>query len=137
MLAPALVALSLAASVRITAPTPSKPVRGMLHRTAPASDVSAAAEVTFFLDDQEIASATNAPYAVQIATEKLAGPHLLYAETRDAAGNLVRSPAVAITIDGTPDTGCASAPGAAGFALIALFGVLTRQKGKESPGCVA
>jgi len=114
-----------APSVEIASPGQSEIVRGKLRSVATAS--AEATEVIFYLDDQPVASASKAPFTIEIDCDGHGGQHLLIAEAHDAAGHATRSVAVAVTVDATPDTGCSSAVGAATFALLALAGALRRR----------
>ena len=79
-----------------TIPVGSTPV------SATASDSqSGVASVRFYVDGRLIGTDTAAPYSVTWSTKKGKdrGAHTLYAEASDVAGNVTRSPSIAVTVN--------------------------------------
>jgi hypothetical protein len=87
-------------AVSLTAPAPGSTVSGTITVSADASDDVGVAGVQFKLDGVNLgAEDTAAPYAVSWnTTTAVVGAHSLTAVARDAAGNIVTSTAVTVTV---------------------------------------
>jgi hypothetical protein len=85
----------------ITAPAPGSTVSGTINVAASATDNVAVAGVQFKLDGANLgAERSSLPYTVQWnTTTAAAGPHVLTAVARDAAGNVTTSTGVTLTVD--------------------------------------
>jgi Big-like domain-containing protein/purple acid phosphatase-like protein/ASPM-SPD-2-Hydin domain-containing protein len=84
----------------ITAPAPGSTVSGTINVAASATDNVAVAGVQFKLDGANLgAERTSLPYTVQWnTTTAAAGPHVLTAVARDAAGNVTTSAGATVTV---------------------------------------
>src|SRR5206468_1285884 len=91
-------------TVSIATPAPGATVSGTVAGTATAADNVGVAGVQFLLDSVALgAEDTATPYSVAWDTTTAANrTHTVAARARDAAGNVVTSPAVTVTVNNAP-----------------------------------
>src|SRR5689334_11438974 len=94
-------------TVSLTAPANGASVRGSVTVSATASDNVGVRGVQFLLDGASLNTEdTSSPYSISWnTTSAAAGPHVLSARARDAAGNLGTAAVVNVTVDNQPPSG--------------------------------
>lgn len=98
----------------ITSPANGATVSATITVTATASDNVAVTRVEFWLDGALQSTDTTSPYSWSWNTTTANGPHSVFTQAFDAAGNMGSSSVVNVTVDNAGDTTPPTAPGSLG-----------------------
>jgi hypothetical protein len=115
-------------TVAVTAPAANATVAGTITVAATASDNIGVAGVQFLIDGAPLgAEITAPPYSRQWnTTTVVAGPHVVTARARDAAGNLTTSSPVPVTVTNTTASVIGQWSAVSSWPLVAVHATLLR-----------